>query len=110
MSQSEDSNKLLFLGLLKKQILDGEYEKVKSEGLAQLKGTNAVLDLHEVTQDEAYSLILKILSSEIRSAVIITGKSGILKQIVPIWLETEPFKSKIKIQKTTESAIKIKKR
>lgn len=55
------------------------------------------LDLHKLTQDQAYEqlkgFILTAYEQGKRELLIITGKSGILKQEVPRWLDNEPFAS-----------------
>lgn len=57
------------------------------------------LDLHKLTQEQAYRqlqrFILSAYESNKRELIIITGKSGILKQEVPRWLDNEPFSSVI---------------
>lgn len=60
------------------------------------------VDLHGMTQSEAYALLLSFLqraqASDIRFVLIITGKGfssggdGILRRQVPAWLSTPPFR------------------
>ncbi|TIV54666.1 Smr/MutS family protein, partial [Mesorhizobium sp.] len=60
------------------------------------------VDLHGMTQDEAYSLLLSFLhrahAGGIRYVLIITGKGsssggdGILRRAVPAWLSTPAFR------------------
>ncbi|TIV55390.1 MAG: DNA mismatch repair protein MutS, partial [Mesorhizobium sp.] len=60
------------------------------------------VDLHGMTQDEAYSLLLAFLhrahAGGIRYVLIITGKGsssggdGILRRAVPAWLSTPAFR------------------
>lgn len=60
------------------------------------------VDLHGMTQGEAYALLLSFLqraqASDIRFVLIITGKGfssggdGILRRQVPAWLSTPPFR------------------
>jgi len=62
----------------------------------------ARVDLHGLTQEQAYSLLLRFLQSarhrELRHILIITGKGGasgnggILQQAVPRWLATASFR------------------
>jgi DNA-nicking Smr family endonuclease len=61
------------------------------------------VDLHGMTQDEAYSLLLSFLSRAyaggVRYVLVITGKGsssggeGVLRRAVPGWLATAPFRS-----------------
>jgi DNA-nicking Smr family endonuclease len=60
------------------------------------------VDLHGMTQDEAYSLLLTFLhrahAGDIRYVLVITGKGsssggdGILRRSVPAWLSTPAFR------------------
>lgn len=62
----------------------------------------ARVDLHGLTQQQAYTLLLHFLQSAqhrgLRHIMVITGKGasqgsdGILRQAVPHWLETAPFR------------------
>lgn len=47
----------------------------------------AVLDLHQLTQDQAWEKILTLAKSGVRRAVIITGASGILKIKFQEWAQ-----------------------
>lgn len=47
--------------------------------------THIKLDLHRMTQDQAWDAIMKIAKSGARTAHIITGASGILRQKFPQW-------------------------
>ncbi len=61
------------------------------------------VDLHGMTQEQAYSLLLSFLSrahsSGIRYVLVITGKGtssggdGVLRRAVPGWLATAPFRA-----------------
>ena len=61
------------------------------------------VDLHGMTQDEAYSLLLSFLARAhaggVRYVLVITGKGsssggeGVLRRAVPGWLATAPFRS-----------------
>src|SRR5690606_20626982 len=59
------------------------------------------VDLHGLTQEEAYSLLLSFLrrahEEDRRYVLVITGKgstgTGILRAAVPYWLSTPPFRS-----------------
>lgn len=44
-----------------------------------------VLDLHNKTVEEAWSDIMSVATSGARSANIITGASGVLRQLFPQW-------------------------
>ena len=44
-----------------------------------------VLDLHNKTVEEAWSAIMSVATSGARSANIITGASGVLRQLFPMW-------------------------
>jgi DNA-nicking Smr family endonuclease len=60
------------------------------------------VDLHGLTQDEAYSLLFSFLhrahANEMRYVLVITGKGsssggdGVLRRSVPAWLATAPFR------------------
>lgn len=70
-----------------------------SKGRLPIEGR---VDLHGMTQDEAYSLLLNFLSRAyaggVRYVLVITGKGtskggdGVLKRMVPAWLSTAPFR------------------
>ncbi|WP_378946398.1 Smr/MutS family protein [Mesorhizobium sp. ANAO-SY3R2] len=70
-----------------------------SKGRLPIEGR---VDLHGMTQDEAYSLLLSFLSRAhaggVRYVLVITGKGmskggdGVLKRMVPAWLSTAPFR------------------
>lgn len=61
------------------------------------------VDLHGMTQDQAYSLLLSFLSRAyaggVRYVLVITGKGsssggeGVLRRAVPAWLKTAPFRT-----------------
>ncbi|MGB3388029.1 MAG: Smr/MutS family protein [Pseudaminobacter sp.] len=61
------------------------------------------VDLHGMTQDQAYSLLLSFLgrayAGGIRYVLVITGKGsssggeGVLRRAVPAWLKTAPFRT-----------------
>lgn len=60
------------------------------------------VDLHGMTQDEAYSLLLSFLrrahDGGVRYVLVITGKGsssrgdGVLRKSLPSWLKTQPFR------------------
>jgi DNA-nicking Smr family endonuclease len=58
---------------------------------------DARLDLHGHTQDEAHGALLRFLrrasSGEMRLVLVITGKSGVLRRQVPLWLATVEFRA-----------------
>jgi DNA-nicking Smr family endonuclease len=60
---------------------------------------DARLDLHGHTQSEAHSALLRFLrrasAGEMRLVLVITGKSGVLRQQVPMWLGTAEFRTLI---------------
>lgn len=70
-----------------------------SKGRLPIEGR---VDLHGMTQDEAYSLLFSFLhraqASGVRYVLVITGKGsssggdGILKRSVPAWLSTPAFR------------------
>lgn len=45
----------------------------------------ARLDLHQMTEDQAWNAIMNLATSGVRRAQIITGASGILHQKFPQW-------------------------
>lgn len=61
------------------------------------------VDLHGMTQDQAYSLLLSFLgrahAGGVRYVLVITGKGsssggeGVLRRAVPDWLKTAPFRA-----------------
>lgn len=55
------------------------------------------LDLHGHTQSEAHATLLRFLrrasAGEKRLVLVITGKSGVLRQQVPMWLTTAEFRA-----------------
>jgi DNA-nicking Smr family endonuclease len=55
----------------------------------------ARLDLHGLTQPEAHQALTKFMTmarrGSMRCVLVITGKSGVLKQEVPRWLRTPPL-------------------
>ena len=57
---------------------------------------DARLDLHGHTQDEAHSALLRFLrrasAAEKKLVLVITGKSGVLRRQVPMWLGTPEFR------------------
>ncbi len=46
---------------------------------------HATLDLHQHTIEDAWEKIMSLATSGVRSATIITGASGVLKQLFPQW-------------------------
>lgn len=70
-----------------------------SKGRLPIEGR---VDLHGMTQDEAYALLLSFLgrahAQGIRYVLVITGKGssskgeGVLRRAVPAWLTTPPFR------------------
>lgn len=46
---------------------------------------HATLDLHQYTEEQAWSAIMELATSGTRTANIITGASGILRQKFPQW-------------------------
>lgn len=80
-----------------------------SKGRLPIEGR---VDLHGMTQDEAYSLLYAFLSRAhaggLRYVLVITGKGnskggdGVLKRMVPAWLDTAPFRMLISSQDHAE--------
>jgi DNA-nicking Smr family endonuclease len=58
---------------------------------------DARLDLHGHTQDEAHGALLRFLrrasAAEKKLVLVITGKSGVLRRQVPMWLSTPEFRA-----------------
>jgi DNA-nicking Smr family endonuclease len=72
--------------------LDGNTrKKLQKGGLAPA----ARLDLHGFTQDAAHRALLSFLQSShkggVRLTLVITGKGGVLKEMVPRWLHLPGF-------------------
>ena len=59
----------------------------------------ARLDLHGHTQDQAYSALSHFLAAmqgaSARAVLVITGKSGVLRRQVPLWLNAAPNRARI---------------
>jgi DNA-nicking Smr family endonuclease len=59
----------------------------------------STLDLHGFSQDQAFDklkeFVIKSFKQNHRVLLIITGKSGVLKQEIPRWLSLEPLASMI---------------
>lgn len=59
----------------------------------------ARLDLHGLTQDEAHRALNGFLAraqeADMRCVLVITGKSGVLRQTVPRWLNETPNRSRL---------------
>jgi DNA-nicking Smr family endonuclease len=57
---------------------------------------DARLDMHGHTQDEAHGALLRFLrgasAGEKKLVLVITGKSGVLRRQVPLWLGTAEFR------------------
>ena len=45
----------------------------------------ARLDLHQLTEEQAWRAIMELVTSGARRAVVITGASGILHEKFPVW-------------------------
>lgn len=79
------------------QELDRPTLQKLSRGKLPIEGR---VDLHGMTQEEAYALLLSFLqrayANGVRYVLIITGKGsssgGILRRQVPAWLSTPPFR------------------
>lgn len=48
--------------------------------------SHITLDFHQHTEQEAWEMLVQVAESNTRSATIITGASGILKQKFPQWM------------------------
>lgn len=44
------------------------------------------IDFHQHTEEEAWNMLIEAITSGARSATVITGASGILKQKFPQWM------------------------
>ena len=57
------------------------------------------LDLHGHTQDEAFTALARFLETAQgpaqRTVIVITGKSGVLRQQVPRWLNATPNRARV---------------
>lgn len=57
------------------------------------------LDLHGHTQDEAFGALARFLETAQgttqRTVIVITGKSGVLRQQVPRWLNASPNRARV---------------
>lgn len=85
-----------------KQSVSHSFDKPTHEKLA--KGRLPIegrVDLHGMTQEQAYSLLLSFLhrahAGGVRYVLVITGKGsssggGVLRRAVPAWLSTAPFR------------------
>lgn len=49
--------------------------------------THITIDFHNRTEQEAWDMLAQIATSGARSATVITGASGILKQKFPQWMQ-----------------------
>jgi DNA-nicking Smr family endonuclease len=87
-----------------KQSVSHAFDKPTHEKLA--KGRLPIegrVDLHGMSQEQAYSLLLSFLhraqAGGVRYVLVITGKGsssggeGVLRRAVPAWLSTAPFRS-----------------
>ena len=70
---------------------------------AKTKRIDARLDLHGMCQTKAFSALKKFINLALKNnytkLLIITGKGkeeeGVLRKMLPLWLEAEPFKNHI---------------
>jgi DNA-nicking Smr family endonuclease len=66
---------------------------------AARSGYDAKLDLHGHTQDAAYEALTHFLESAqkrgLRRVLIITGRSGVLRDVVPRWLTAPPNRGRV---------------
>ena len=66
---------------------------------AARSGYDARLDLHGHTQDAAYEALTRFLESAqkrgLRRVLIITGRSGVLREVVPKWLTAPPNRARV---------------
>jgi len=64
---------------------------------------DATIDLHDMTQDQAYNALINFVRKSIslnkRTLLVITGKgknlTGVLRQKLPLWLESSQFANNI---------------
>ena len=47
---------------------------------------HTTIDFHQHTEQESWNMLVQVAESETRSATVITGASGILKQKFPQWM------------------------
>jgi DNA-nicking Smr family endonuclease len=63
------------------------------------RAIEARLDLHGMTQDEAHgaldAFIARAEKSGLRCVLVITGRSGVLRQAVPRWLNETPNRGRL---------------
>jgi DNA-nicking Smr family endonuclease len=79
--------------------LDGPTHEKLAKGRLPIEGR---VDLHGMSQEQAYSLLLSFLhrahAGGVRYVLVITGKGsssggeGVLRRAVPAWLSTAPFR------------------
>lgn len=88
----------------KKQLVSTHFDRPTHDKVAAGRlPIEGRVDLHGMTQDEAYGLLLSFLgrahANGVRYVLVITGKGassggeGILRRAVPAWLSTAPFRS-----------------
>jgi DNA-nicking Smr family endonuclease len=49
--------------------------------------THITIDFHDHTEQEAWEMLVQVATSGVRSATVITGASGVLKQKFPQWMQ-----------------------
>lgn len=86
-----------------------DYDEINNYEKRMAHTYQAVIDLHGLTQDDAYSLLLKKLidykTIGYNCILIITGlgninnNTGVLKRVIPGWMKVEPFLSIVKSTK-----------
>lgn len=71
--------------------------KTKRRVASGREAIDARFDLHGLTQSEAHAALLRFLrqavAREARHVLVITGKSGVLRQQTPHWLATPEFRA-----------------
>jgi DNA-nicking Smr family endonuclease len=74
--------------------IGGHVEARARRGRAEVEGR---FDLHGLTQDRAYRALLRFLleaqADGKRLVLVITGKSGVLRNSLPLWLGEDELKS-----------------
>ena len=69
----------------KKSVRRGLHLSTRIPKIEKPAPEHAVLDFHNHTEEEAWNMLVQIAASGTRSATVITGASGILKQKFQQW-------------------------
>lgn len=86
-----------------------DYDEINNYEKRMSQTYQAIIDLHGLTQDDAYSLLLTGLidykTIGYNCILVITGvgnmdnNTGVLKRVIPGWMKVEPFLSIVKSTK-----------